>query len=68
MSILDPETDFAAKRRRDENARAAMQGMLANSTRYKPRPGDPSNWHDALAKEAFEIAEAMERRRTGDDQ
>jgi hypothetical protein len=38
---------------------AAKQGMLAHSTRYQPREGAPENWHEALAEEAFEIAEAM---------
>lgn len=44
----------------------AMQGMLAHPQRYQPRPGDPENWHEAIAKEAFEIADAMmaERNRT----
>ena len=42
-------------------AAAAMKGMLAHPRRYKPRPCDPENWHDALAKEAKEIAAAMIR-------
>jgi len=42
-------------------AAMALNGMLAHSTRYKPRPGDPSHWHDAIAKEAYEIAHAMLR-------
>ncbi|CUH87334.1 hypothetical protein PH5382_01260 [Phaeobacter sp. CECT 5382] len=42
-------------------ATAAMKGMLAHPNRYKWRPGDPENWHDALAKEAKEIAAAMIR-------
>ena len=37
----------------------ALQGMLAHPTRYKPRPGDPQDWHKAIAKEAFEIGKAM---------
>ena len=63
MTLLDLDSDLAAKRRRDDNARAAMRGMLAHSTRYKPRPGAPKSWHDAMAQEAYEIADAMERAR-----
>lgn len=38
----------------------AMQGMLAHATRYKPRAQDQGlHWHKAIAKEAFDIAEAM---------
>lgn len=48
---------------RDAIAIYALQGMLAHATRYKPRPGDPENWHDAIAKEAYEIADAMMRAR-----
>jgi hypothetical protein len=44
---------------RDSFAIAAMQGMLAHATRYKPRPGAPANWHDAISVEAYEIADAM---------
>lgn len=42
-------------------AAAALQGMLAHPTRYKPREDASDNWHEAIAQEAFEIAEAMER-------
>ena len=42
-------------------ATAAMKGMLAHPRRSQPRPGGPENWHDALAKEAKEIAAAMIR-------
>ena len=43
-------------------ATLAMQGMLAHPTRYKPREQDTHmHWHDALATEAFEIADAMAR-------
>ena len=43
-------------------ATLAMQGMLAHPTRYKPREQDAHmHWHDALATEAFEIADAMAR-------
>lgn len=48
---------------RDIFAIAAMQGMLAHATRYKPRPGAPANWHDAISEEAYEIADAMLRAR-----
>jgi len=37
----------------------ALQGMLAHSTRYRPRPGAPENWHDAIAQEAVQLADAM---------
>jgi hypothetical protein len=37
----------------------ALLGMLAHSTRYRPRPGAPENWHDAIAQEADQIADAM---------
>lgn len=38
------------------------QGMLAHSTRYKPREEDAHmHWHDALAAEAFDIADALAR-------
>ena len=63
MSILDPDSDIAAKRRLDDFAEVALAGMLAHPKRYQPRAGDPSNWHDAIAKEAYEIAEAMNRAR-----
>lgn len=46
---------------RDDLAKAAMQGMLAHSTRYRPRAGASDNWHDALAEEAYQIADAMLR-------
>ena len=43
-------------------ATIAMQGMLAHPTRYKPREQDAHmHWHDALATEAFDIADAMAR-------
>ena len=44
---------------RDKIAIAALAGMLAHSTRYKPRPGAPADWHQAIAEEAYEIADAM---------
>lgn len=40
-------------------AAAALMGMLAHSTRYKPRDGKSANWHEAIAEEALEIGEAM---------
>lgn len=63
MTILDPDNDIARLRRRDDNARAALSGMLAHMRRYTPRAGAPENWHDAIAQEAYEIADAMERAR-----
>jgi hypothetical protein len=44
---------------RDAAALAALQGMLAHTTRYRPRPGAPTNWHDAISQEAFQIADAF---------
>lgn len=44
---------------RDKIAIAALTGMLAHSTRYKPRPGAPTDWHQAIAEEAYEIADTM---------
>ena len=53
--------------KREAIALAALQGMLAHPRRYEPRKGESSNWHDAIAVEAFEIADAVirngERRR-----
>ena len=43
---------------RDYLAAQAMTGMLAHSTRYKPR--DPAMaWHQAISQESYEIADAM---------
>lgn len=45
---------------RDRIALEALGGMLAHSTRYKPREIDRAlHWHDAIAKEAYELADAM---------
>lgn len=44
---------------RDWFAGQALQGMLAHATRYRPRSEAPANWHDAIAEEAYEIADAM---------
>ena len=34
--------------------------MLSHATRYKPRPQDAElHWHEAITKEAFELADAM---------
>lgn len=45
---------------REEVALAALQGMLAHATRYKPRKEDQFlHWHDAIVKEAFEIADSF---------
>lgn len=44
---------------RDWFAGMALQGMLAHSTRYKPRPGTSSNWHEAISEEAYQLADAM---------
>ena len=44
---------------RDRIAIAALNGMLAHSTRYRPRQGANSDWHFAIAEEAYELADAM---------
>ena len=47
---------------RRDVAAAAMNGMLAHSTRYRPRDEDAHlHWHDALAREAYDLADAMLR-------
>lgn len=43
---------------RDKFAGQALEGMLAHSTRYKPRE-DGVDWHWAIAKEAYELADCM---------
>lgn len=43
---------------RDQFAIAALTGMLAHSTRYKPRE-EGVDWHWSIAKEAYELADAM---------
>lgn len=48
---------------RDWFAGQALAGMLAHSTRYRPRDGAPANWHEAIAEEATQIADAMLRER-----
>ena len=50
---------------RDYFAAKAMQGLLAHDTRYRPRARDSHmHWHGAMAKEAYELADAMlEQRR-----
>lgn len=44
---------------RDHFTMAALTGMLAHSTRYKPREGEGVNWHWSISKEAYELADAM---------
>ena len=45
---------------RDAAALAALQGMLAHATRYRPRPEDSGlHWHQAVSREAFQIADAF---------
>jgi len=47
---------------REDLASKAMQGMLSHNKRYKPREQDSGLlWHDALAKESVDIADAMIR-------
>lgn len=61
VSELDFFEDFETidwEQRRYEIAKSAMQGMLAHSTRYKPR--NPNmNWHNAIAEEAKELSDAL---------
>lgn len=44
---------------RDLVAMLALNGMLSHPTRYKPRPSASKNWHEAIAEEAYQIADAM---------
>jgi hypothetical protein len=48
---------------RDVFAAFALQGMLAHATRYKPahytNVTEQPHWHEAIAEEAFNIADAM---------
>jgi len=44
---------------RDRIAIEALNGMLAHSTKYRPRVGANPDWHLAIAEEAYEIADAM---------
>lgn len=44
---------------RQQFAMAAMQGMLAHATRYKPRDGASSNWHETISEESVQIADAL---------
>ncbi len=59
---LDPEEKMEGLYLRDQFAMAALQGMLAHSTRYKPRE-EGADWHWSIAKEAYELADAMMERR-----
>ena len=59
---LDPEEEIEDLFLRDQFAMAALEGMLAHSTRYKPRE-EGANWHWSIAKEAYELADAMMERR-----
>lgn len=45
---------------RDWFAGQAINGMLSHSTRYRPYQKDRGlYWHDAIAYEAYELADAM---------
>ncbi len=61
FSFFPPRSSLIEDNRgiRDRLAATALQGMLAHATRYKPHASDPDNWHEAIAKEAYEIAYAM---------
>lgn len=45
--------------KREQFAMAAMQGMLAHATRYKPREGASENWHEAISEESVQLAGAL---------
>lgn len=45
--------------KREQFAMAAMQGMLAHATRYKPREGASENWHEAISEESVQLADAL---------
>ncbi len=48
-------------------ATEALKGMLAHPTRYKPRTEDQHlHWHDAISKEAYDLADAMLRAERGE--
>lgn len=49
----------SGRSKRDLIAAHALNGMLAHPARYKPRNGAPTNWHEAIAEEAYQIADAM---------
>ena len=58
VDITDYSPRIDWEQRRYEIAKSAMQGMLAHSTRYRPR--NPNmNWHNAIAEEAKELADAL---------
>ena len=60
-SIMQTENGMTL---RDHFAGLALQGMLCHSTRYKPRViNSDENWHNAISEEAYEIADAMLKRR-----
>lgn len=50
---------------RDHFAGQALNGMLAHATRYRPYEKDRGlHWHEAIAIEAYELADAMLAART----
>lgn len=54
---------------REWYAGVALQGMLAHSRHghgYHPRD-ESMHWHDAIAEEAYEIADAMLKERNKDE-
>lgn len=67
LDLIDPApaqpavaaTGDGVKTLRDEFAMAALNGMLAHGTRYKPRQLHYETWHAAIAEEAYELADAM---------
>ena len=44
---------------RDKFAGQALEGMLAHSTRYRPKDKSILDWHMGIAKEAYELADCM---------
>lgn len=45
--------------KREWFAAQALNGVLAHPTRYRPRRNSSSNWHEAIAEEACELADAL---------
>ena len=64
---LEFEKDIDWEQRRYEFAKTALNGMLAHSTRYRPRECDNGlHWHEAISREAIEIANEMIKQLKGE--
>lgn len=44
---------------REDYAMFALMGILANPVRHPPREGQTQIWQETVAREAFDIADAM---------